>query len=247
MIVLGLDLETTGLSPVDNRVTEIGYVLWDTQKSYPLLMESHFVGSPEVIRQNLQEIVNITGISCDILESYGSLSEDVCKKLDNFLILHNPKYIIAHNGDAFDKPFLLEEFKRSGVTEKRVDTIPWIDTRFDLPYEKNPRSMHLNHLAMDEGFINPFPHRALTDVLTMLRVMSKFDFDSILAYKTIPWVYVRALVSYDDRDKAKQQKYMWEQVGDRKFPKSWVKKLKQSYLETERKKCDFEIVEITGE
>lgn len=49
-----------------------------------------------------------------------------------------------------------------------------VDTRTDLPV---PLAGKLKYLACERGFINPFPHRALFDVMTMLRILSEYDIE----------------------------------------------------------------------
>ena len=122
--------------------------------------------------------------------------------------------------------------------------LPWIDTRVDLPHKFEPESHKLKHLATDYGFINPFPHRALTDCLTMLKICSNFTFEEILEYRSIPWVVIRADVSYNDRQLAKDARFSWEKLGEKNYPKCWVKKIKINKLEELRKAYTFPIVEI---
>lgn len=242
MKVLGLDLETTGLDYEEDRIIEMAYVLWDTERSVPLSIESTLLSIGEETLS--EEIEGITGIRDQDLKEFGRDPQNELNNLMTNCLSLKPEYIIAHNGAQFDSPFLSNELKRHGVNTAQFDEIPWIDTRYDLPFAKQPKSRKLEHLALDMGFINPFPHRAVTDVLTMLKVMSQFKFEDIVEYSLIPWIVVRAMVGYDDRQLAKDERYMWQQVDNTMYEKQWVKKIKADQLEEEQQRCKFDVVHI---
>lgn len=240
MRVLGIDVETTGLDTKEDRIIEIGAVVWDTDYKVPLEMFSEFVLPPPE-KLPLQPIITkLTGIREEWLQQFGAGLPYVFNHLESLMKIHKVEYVVAHNGENYDKPLILAELERAANPVNTVDfskhlltQLPWIDTRFDLPYEEEPGSRKLNHLALDHGFINPFKHRALFDVLTMLKLTEDFDFEKIIEQSKIPWCVMRALVSFEDKDKAKELRYSWEQIGDRKFPKWWVKKVKENRVEEE--------------
>ena len=81
--------------------------------------------------------------------------------------------------------------------------------------------------------------------MTMLKVLEQYDIDKVIARAKEPWAIIRAMVSYDDRDKAKAVRFNWEDCGHSiKFPKCWVKKVKVSDIGFEQQRVDFEIKRI---
>lgn len=246
MRVLGLDLETTGIETATSRITELGYVLWDTEEKTPIYLKSVYLHD-ESYTPLSPEIKKITGIQDATLEEFGEEPALELHDLQMFCLLHGVDFVVAHNGENFDRPLLLAEMKRHQVLSKKFAEIPWIDTRTDLPFAEEPDSRRLKHLAGDHGFLNPFSHRALFDVLTMLRVMSHYPMDKILAYQKIPFHTMRALVTFEHKELAKGQRYSWEKIGDEVFPKQWVKRIKEHLVPAEHdtcKKAGFDIVRI---
>lgn len=246
MRLLGLDFETNGLDTATARITEMGLVLWDVDTKGPiitvgtLLHDTTYPPQPE-------EILKLTGITDDMLKEFGTEPASNFKWLDSFCEKHKIEYIVAHNGENYDRPLLYAELARSGVEARCLRSLPWIDTRTDIPFASEPDSRKLKHLALDCGFINPFPHRAVFDVLTMLKILSHYDINSVLEYQRIPFHVYRALTGYAERDKAKSQRYAWEKIGEKTWPKFWVKKIKENMVEQEIANCTkagFEIVRI---
>ncbi len=233
MIVAGIDVETTGLNTSEDRIIEIGAVVWDTEAKVPLDMISSFVQPPLEKLPLLPEIVKLTGIREEWLRKWGIPVSHALMSISNMMESYGAKYVLAHNGENFDRPIVMAEIERSNIEDSLLKDLPWLDTRSDLPFEEEPGSRRLNHLALDQGFINPFQHRAVFDVLTMLKVASKYDFEEIVAHSRIPWCTMRALVDYDNRDKAKELRYSWEQIGDKKYPKCWVKRVRENLVESE--------------
>lgn len=237
--VLGIDFETTGLDTKADHIIELGAVVWDTDGAHPLDLFSCFITPPDCKLPLSEDIREFTGIKDEWLIKHGRTLAQAMDYLQKVLIEpYEIDYIVAHNGENFDRPLALAELERHGIEAHGLKDLHWIDTRTDLPFAKEPRSRSLNHLAADFEFINPFKHRAVFDVLTMLRVMSHFDFEVVAAQSRIPWVTVRALVDYNDRQKAKDLRYSWEQVGDIKMPRSWIKRVRENQLEAEQKLAD---------
>lgn len=236
MRLLGLDFETTGLDHQKDRITEMGACLWDVEMKRPLMTVGVFMheeGFPSLS----PEIVRLTGLTDDILREFGTAPKANFDWLESFVSKHKVDYVVAHNGENFDKPFLLAELARHCVDSAQLRILPWIDTRTDIPFPSEPDSRRLRHLALDCGFINPFEHRAVFDVLTMLKVLSHYPIEQVIEYQKIPWAVVRAVVSYDNRELAKKQRYSWEKVGDKNYPKWWVKKVKETQLQAEIEAC----------
>jgi hypothetical protein len=43
---------------------------------------------------------------------------------------------------------------------------------------------------------------------------------------------------------AKKQRFSWEKIGDKTYPKWWVKKIKANKFDEEKKACTFPIVTV---
>lgn len=245
MRLAGIDFETTGLDTGNDRIIEAGVVLYDTDLKAPVQLYSQFIydESLEVFfnEETLQTMQRVSGITPSLLREFGHHPKTAL--MDIGALVARADYIVAHNGESFDKPILMAELARHGV-DNCLRTKPWLDTKEDIPYDVPPESNRLRHLALDQGFINPFEHRAVFDVLTMMKVLSKHDIQAIIEYSKIPWIIVRAMVSYDDRQLAKDQRFSWERIGDRNYPKQWVKRIKENKLSEVQKACKFTVVRI---
>jgi DNA polymerase-3 subunit epsilon len=219
----------------------VGASLWCTDQKKRLLDFGSFVNTEKEISS---EASQVNGITQEMVTEFGIPAGEMIATLSRICGMHKVDYIVAHNGENFDRPMVLAEIKRGGFTGTYLEALPWIDTRTDIPFPVEPASRRLIHLAADHGFVNPFPHRALSDVHTMLRLLAMYDIHEVLAYQKIPFVTLQAVVSYDDRQLAKDARFSWENIGDKKYPKMWVKRVKQNLLELEKSKCKFEIREL---
>ncbi len=101
--------------------------------------------------------------------------------------------LIAHNNDAFDKLFLEQEFKRSGLEMPRfhfIDSLKWARKyRADLPRHT------LQSLREVYGFPSNQAHRALDDVIVLHQVFSEMiddlSIDKVLELLSRPQVLSR--------------------------------------------------------
>lgn len=233
MKILGIDLETTDLDIENCEITELGAVLWDTEAKMPLEIINHLCYTERKISDEAREI---NGIDDKILISHGKpIDEEV---IHDFVDLaEKSQAIVAHNATLFDRPILERIYER--VMEQPLGSYLWIDTRTDIPFPKKIRSRNLTTLAAEHGFLNPFPHRAVTDVLTMLKIMSHYPIGEIIERAKSPTIKIKAVVSYDDRQRAKDYGFYWD--PDKKI---WHKALKLCDYENEVKMYDFKIEEI---
>lgn len=246
MRVLVFDLETQGFEAGKDRITEIGAVLWDTDRKKPLLCMSELLWSPEYPPQS-EEILRVTGITDDELKEFGYCPQLMIDKLNDMAANGKADFLCGHNINNFDKPFLLAWATIYGVAITKIKELPVLDTRTDLPFPVEPDSRKLKHLAADHGFLNPFAHRALFDSLTTAKLLSMYDINAVIELSKIPMAVMRALVSYDQREMAKTARYMWEKCGDKTFTKCWVKLVRQNKIDEEMAACKaagFQSVQI---
>lgn len=239
MRVLGIDFETTGLDPKKDYILEVGGALFDCAEKKPLYTLQYYLHH-ENYPTITEEITKLTGITDSLCKEFKTDPFEFFQALEAFCIKHNVDFLCAHNARDFDKPFMLMHLQRMKIEAPKLKSLEWIDTRYDLPVEFESRK--LKYLAADHGFISPFQHRAVFDTLTMMRILSEYDISEVVRLSREPWCTVKALVGYEDKEKAKEKKYLWEKCGTRTYPKAWVKRLRQCDLEAERTNCPFEVV-----
>nr|PMH85893.1 hypothetical protein BCU57_12715 [Shewanella sp. 10N.286.48.B5] len=227
MLVLGVDVETTGLSTTEDEIIELGAVVWDTDTNKPVAMINHLVKQPQKGKLS-KTIINITGITDTDIESFGINEEVVINEFND--LSKKCQYIVAHNGNQFDKCFIDKAAARYGI---KINT-PWLDTMLDVPY--NCSTKKLTYLAAEHDFLNPFSHRALFDVLTMLTICSKYDWKNIAKRSSSPVVTVIAKVSKENRHLAKSKNFRWDPVNVR-----WIKNIKQCDLDVSNFDFEYDI------
>lgn len=219
-IICGFDLETTGLSPETDTVTEVGAVLWDTETNSPVKFFNKLIA---IDRPVPDLIVKLTGITDTLLAEHGEDATKVWTEFEEFI--KPAELFMAHNA-PFDRGFV------QNIIPAMADPKLWIDSIVDVEYPEHIKTRSLTHLAAEHGFLNPFSHRALTDVLTMLEVVSNYDWNEVIANAKTPNVTMRAMVTFNDNQKAKTAGYRWD--SDRKF---WIKSIKETRTNEETLKC----------
>lgn len=229
MLIVGLDFETTGLDVKADRVIEVGAVLWCTERKAPLRLFSEMI-NPGI--ELSPEITALTGISTQDLERFGQQAYSVFLRLTEFL--GQGEAVLAHNGKRFDFPLYWEELKRMDGVRFSPTPLLFIDSSVDVDYPAQITTRKLTHLAAEHGFLNPFAHRAVFDVLTMLSVVSRYDWEKVVANAKTPDITIQAVVSYDRREEAKARGFRWD--GDKK---AWLKVIKEPRFEEETKDYPF--------
>lgn len=224
MIILGLDFETSGMEPELHSITEVGAVLWSTELHAPLKSIGYLVNPINPVWDEACQ--NITGITPQLCEQQGYTSENGLKQLLRWY--NQAEAVCAHNGNRFDKFFLNKWCKKHDL---EIEDKVWIDTMTDL---KMPRkaAKKLTYMAAEHGFLNPFPHRALFDVMTMLVILDRYPLDEVMRMARSPMLTIEAIVSYENRELAKTGGFYWKSEG-----KKWLKDIKECELEEEQQEA----------
>lgn len=236
-LLLGIDLESTGLDVTTDRIVEIGIVLYDWTQEKPLEIISQLINPHMLIPA---EATAINGITDNEVRMYGSELKPVLEKIG--ILALKAEYIVGHNIRRFDWPLLVSEAARNSC---RLPLNPQIDSRTDVPYSKKFISHKLVHLAAEHGFVNSFAHRALFDVMTMFKVMSCYELPEIIRYAQAPNITVRGVVPPPWEDggagnaAVKARGYHYDPST-----KTWVKMIKDFQLTDEVKNSDFQVVVV---
>jgi DNA polymerase III alpha subunit (gram-positive type) len=210
MIVVGLDIESTGLDKVKDRPIEIGVALWTTKYNRSLDTRSLLIQSDGVVVS--PEITEITGITQSMCDNFGYTPEEAYDETQYFV--DRAEAIVAFNGKRFDVPMMNNWAKR---LQKQFPDKFIIDPYTDL----SMRGQELITMCAKMGIYYD-PHEAGADVGAMLRLMGKFSFDLVLQRAKSPTVVVQSMQHRSENDKAKKHKFRWN--PDRKI---WWKAVKE--------------------
>lgn len=153
-----IDIETTGLSPAGEKITEIAIILHDGKK---VVSEFESLVNPE--KKIPYRITQITGITNQMVVDAPKFYE-VAKQV---VELTEGKVIVGHNVN-FDYGFLRHEFKSLGYDFKRktMDTV-----RLSRKLIPGRKSYSLGKLCKDVGIENHARHRASGDALATTRLL----------------------------------------------------------------------------
>lgn len=239
MLILGIDFETTSPDSLSARPIEVAVILWDEawneRGRFETLMRPHnHLGLTE-------EITRITGITDAMIDAKAIPTDNAFRKLNEWMGMADA--YIAHNAQ-YDRTVYEEESKRLGFIPWEK---PWYCSILDVEHPEKISCRKLSHMALDYGVaIDPVNlHRAMADVELIGEAMRRNGVKptQIKEYSEAPWVYMKACIPapWEDngrgKELAKKDGYSWETPRgstEPKFPKTWVKRVKQSQLEAEK-------------
>lgn len=241
LVVCGFDIETSGLEFGKDRVLELAWVIRSLDYEKPLSVRSYLI-RPDPLVEGLitPEISELTGIHEKHMQGAYPLAA-VLNRMTTEIRDFRVGSLVAHNGLGFDLPFLKKALAAMSISMPQEFRLPCIDTYLDVPYPKSVRNRNLTYLAATHGFLNPFPHDALSDVLTTLRVLFNYDVREIFRRAATPMLVVSAGVSYENREMAKEKGYSWERVGNGYYQKKWVKCLREYDFDKECQEAPFPV------
>lgn len=237
MILLSFDLETTGLETDIHHAIEVGAVLYSTGQRRIMEAASYLVKTTIPITK---EITGITGLTQGAVNKFGFESVEGLSNLIGMVDMADA--VIGQNVIRYDKEILNNWTRRdSGKVPEKL----WIDTLTDLP---GVVSKHLGYMCADAGFLNLFPHSAMTDCLSVLKLVDYYSQNNKLNLTPDQYVDemvklaqspVLILIGHQDRSDnslAKKAKFMWN--PDYKI---WWKGIKECQLEEEVAALPFNV------
>ncbi len=160
-VFTAFDTETSGISPTNSRIIEIGAVQFTKDgiiSKWSKLFDPDQILSPF--------IVNLTHITQEMVDA----SDPINKHIRDFLTLLGSSIIVAHNAQ-FDLNFLNAECENCGLPVTKNQAIDTLQlSRIKIP---EAESHKLDFLADFLGIDKGSSHRALDDAITCMELFKK--------------------------------------------------------------------------
>lgn len=199
-----LDTETTSLEPPPvGKIVEVAVMLYDVKFAQPV------ASFASLIQADSNEAEHINGIPAGMLGA--ARTADFVWRAVQWLI-EPATVIIAHRAE-FDRQFCPDLGK------------PWICSKTDIRWGDRVRGDHLVQLALGLGLGVASAHRAMADVDTLARILTRVaekggDLEAMIVHAMRPKKLFYAQVSYEDREIAKSHGFLWDQP---KHGKNWYR------------------------
>jgi len=162
LMVVSLDLETTGLDPVKDTILSIGAVKRDQDDK--IVQFDQLIQGAEKIPE---KITDLTGITTEMLDKQGVSLADGLQALQDF-VADTP--VVGYNLH-FDEGFLLAAFRKigqSGLSNRLIDLMPLVKKS-----NKFLDNYRLETVLADYEIENLHPHHALSDAQATFELASK--------------------------------------------------------------------------
>lgn len=199
-LVTIIDTETSSLDPKTGELLEVGAALWSVTH------RSLVHASSWLFRAERNDAQAVNGIPLVMAQEFGQ--QTFPRGLVEWAAASDA--VLAHNA-AFDRQWLPQVEGR------------WICTCDDIEWPEPTTSRSLTAIALAHGVGVVDAHRALADVLTLVRLLEAVskrghDVAAMLERGLRPKGTFKALVSYDDREQAKAAGFRWDAPS-----KSWLR------------------------
>jgi DNA polymerase-3 subunit epsilon len=192
-----LDVETQGLDPATDRVIEVGMILYSITHATVVACMSGLVHADE----NPAEAINRIPAAALRDEPIESGLWDAVEAM-----MRNADCVVAHSCE-FDRSFLPPALR---------DVRPWVCSKNDIAWPKQTRpGPSLVALALEHDLGVAVAHRALADCDLIARLFTRSrelgaDLQAMLERAMRPKAEFVALVSFEEKDKAKLAGFAWQ-------------------------------------
>lgn len=206
-MILILDTETTGLDPKKDHLIEVGAARFDECLGQLVECRSWMVHPFRLEFANTA--IDVNGILEQTIKR-GAPGSHVAEELNEWSGQH--RCVVAHNA-SFDQKWFTQ-FPN-----------PWVCSEYDIEWPKDIGSGSLEKLALAHG-IGVMPgHRAIYDVLTLVRVFERVaemgrDLEAMITKAMLPKSLFQSKHPFASNDTASKAGFRWD--GDRK---AWCRKM----------------------
>ena len=200
MILASFDFEATGTNVNEDRIREVGLVLYSTGRERVLEQTSFLVTDTDKVIEG--EAAQVCRLDQPMVDKFGYSQTDAVEACVEYF--NAADVVIGHNITWFDLPLLR-------ATAKRLDLILpeklGIDTMTDIPGVKGQKLITMCADARDPktgrdvGFTYE-KHCALDDAKAVIRLISWHEIDGIIERAKSPTFVV---LSHQDRSNAANQ------------------------------------------
>lgn len=188
-----IDTETTGVNPKTDRVIEVAAQLFDVKRGQPVSSIAC------LIKHDSNAAQAFNNIPVEMLTEARE-AEEVWRAVK--WLITPAQVIIAHSA-GFDRQFCppLER--------------PWVCSMSDLKFPGDRESKSLVQLALSLGLGVASAHRAMADVDTLSRVLSRVhsmgvDLEAMLLHGLRPKLRCVSLAPYDQKDLVKSHGFQFD-------------------------------------
>lgn len=229
-----VDVETSGLDHGKDHLLEIACLTYDVETDQVIEAKSWLFAAPS----NGAEFVN--GIPLALLTRHGRSAHHVALAASEFAAMLNRSDAVLAWNVAFDKPWIEDFFEKNLTPLALACHSPWLCAMDDLTWPSRSPSRGLSAVALahEVGLVDA--HRALPDIWTMARLFRRaselgMDHARSVLMGLRPKAKYEALVTYPNRDLAKQASFRWDDK---------TKKWTRSMFRDEAQKLPFDVREI---
>lgn len=163
------DIETTGLSPESDDITQIAAMHCRTNKDGTISIVNTFERYIKIERPIPEKIIELTGITNELLSEKGVPIETALLDFNDFV---GSLTLIAHNGKKFDSRFLENAAAETGLFYMHEEFDSLLLAKLMYPGKKQKRTQ----LALIELFKIDLPenikaHNALSDCYMLAKIV----------------------------------------------------------------------------
>lgn len=193
-----LDTETTGTDPSRDRTIEVAVMLFDVKRAQPVASFASLIKGDAS-----NEGFEANRIPPEMLPE--AREADRVWSAARWII-EPAQVIIAHNSE-FDRQFTPDLGR------------PWVCSENDIKWPGRARGGSLVHLALSLGLGVAHAHRAMSDVDTLARILTRLaeqghDLEPVLLHAMRPKVMCHSLAPFEQKDVVKSAGFRWD--GDKK-------------------------------
>lgn len=216
------DVETGGLDPSRDPCLEVGLVVFDIASLSVIETFS------TLIMGESNCAYDVNGISIDAL-ACGRSEAQTWQIINRYVDMAESRgsAFVAHRA-SFDRSFF-----PAAIAER----LPWICSKYDIDWPRSKYGDGLVHVALAHGVGVLDAHRALTDCQTLARLFRRvgemdYDVHRMVERAMRPRKTFRAVVSFDEKDKAKAVGFEWDgakKIWHRRIPIEDVAELQRAW------------------
>ena len=205
MKLLIVDVETTGLDPNTDGITEFGGLLYDVGKATITVGYNALNDPDKTIGEEAQAV---SGITNDMVAGQRIDWDFVIDRLAT-----EAEYIVAHRA-IFDYQFITTTLKENDQGLEAFAPTKWLCSMSHIDWESHfpyLRTKNMNYMAADLGLVNPFQHRAIFDTALLLRLITHQEglIDEMIQAAKQPVYRIKVHdTPFDTKDALKGQKYL---------------------------------------